>query len=84
MFSNNLQRKILGFEEISLNIFLMHKYAQKNVPDPVLFICYYQKLSNETAHKCAQISNLQFVYPKPPENGKNIHFEAKKRHFRPI
>ena len=69
MFSNDLQRKIPGFEEISLNIFLMHKYAQKKVPDPVLFICYYQKLSNETAHKCAQISSLQFLYSKPPENG---------------
>ena len=84
MFSNILQRKIPSFEKISVNIFLMRKYAQKNVLDPVLFICYYWKLSNETAHKCAQISNLQFLYPKPPENGKNMHFEAKKRQFRPI
>ena len=84
MLSNILQRKIPGFEEISVNIFLMRKYAQKNVLDPVLFICYYWKLSNETADKCGQISNLQFLYPKPPENGKNMHFEAKKRQFRPI
>ena len=41
MFSNNLQREIPGFEEISVNIFLMHKYAQKNVLDPDLFMCYY-------------------------------------------
>ena len=41
MFSNNLQRKIPGFEEISFNIFLMRKYAQKNVLDPDLFMCYY-------------------------------------------
>ena len=58
MFSNNLQREIPGFEEISVNIFLMHKYAQKNVLDPDLFMCYYYKLSNEIAHKYAQISNL--------------------------
>ena len=41
MFSNNLQRKIPDSEEISVKIFLVHKYAQKNVLDPVLFICYY-------------------------------------------
>ena len=35
MFSNNLQRKIPDSEEISVNIFLMCKYAQKNVLDPV-------------------------------------------------
>ena len=29
MFSNNLQRKIPDSEEISVNIFLVHKYAQK-------------------------------------------------------
>ena len=29
------------FEEISVNIFLMRKYAQKNVLDPDLFMCYY-------------------------------------------
>ena len=40
MFSNILQRKIPGFEEIYFNIFLMRKYAQKNVLDPVLFMCY--------------------------------------------
>ena len=40
IFSNNLQRKIRSFEEISVNIFL-HKYAQKNVIDPDLFMCYY-------------------------------------------
>ena len=40
MFSNNLQREIPDSEEISVNIFLVHKYAQKNVLDPVLFICY--------------------------------------------
>ena len=34
MFSNNLQRKIPGFEETSVNIFLMRKYAQENVLDP--------------------------------------------------
>ena len=62
MLSNILQRKIPGFEEISVNIFLMRRYAQKNVLDPVLFMCYYNKLSNETVHKCAQISNLQFLY----------------------
>ena len=41
MFSNNLQWKIPGFEQISVNILLMRKYAQKDVPDPVLFMCYY-------------------------------------------
>ena len=40
-FSNILHREIPGFEEIFVNIFLMRKYAQKNVLDPVLFICYY-------------------------------------------
>ena len=48
MFSNNLQRKIPSFEEISLNISLVHRYTQKNVPDPVLFICYYKKLTKES------------------------------------
>ena len=84
MLSNILQRKIPGFEEISVNIFLMCRYEQKHVLDPVLYMCYYWKLSNETADKCGQISNLQFLYPKPPENGKKTHFEDKKCHFRPI
>ena len=60
MFSNILQRKIPSFEELSVNIFLMHNYARKNVLDPVLFMSYHTKLSNKTAHKCAQISNSQF------------------------
>ena len=41
MFSNILQRKIPGFEEISVNIFLMCRYGQKHVLDPVLYMCYY-------------------------------------------
>ena len=38
---NILQRNIPGFEDVSVNIFLMCKYVQKDVLDPVLFMCYY-------------------------------------------
>ena len=38
MLSNILQRKIPGFEDISVNIFLMRRYAQKHVLDPVLYM----------------------------------------------
>ena len=47
MFSNILKRKSPSFEEIFVNIFIMHKYAKKNVLGPVLFMCYYWKLSNQ-------------------------------------
>ena len=61
--------KIPGFEEISVNIFLMGKYGQKNIFDPDIFMCKYWKLSNETAAKCGQISNFLVFYSKIPKNG---------------
>ena len=71
MFSNNLQRKIPGFEELSVNIFLMRKYAQKNVLGPVLFICYYWKLSNETA---AKLVICNFCTQNRPKIAQKKHF----------
>ena len=62
-------------EKISVIIFLISKYEQKNT-DAWILKC--EQLAN------GQISKFMVLYQKPPKNDKNMRFGAKNVHFSPI